>query len=147
VGAADAGADAVAAAAAPPPPSHILAADGTWWERKAVAWPPECPSGKRDVYVNHATRTTQWDPPPAWSQWELAQQPVERIRALAQPQLLLIYKDLFRVSGDKNAELYTGSAAMHSSQLDLLLVRFACCLACSLVYHVVVVGRLWCGCE
>lgn len=107
---------------APPPPTHILAADGTWWERKQVPWPPNDPNGKRDVYVNHDSRTTQWNAPPAWGEWELARQPVERIRALSHNQLLAVYKDLFRVSGDKNAELYTGSAAMHSSQLDLLLV-------------------------
>lgn len=87
-----------------------------------MPWPPNDPNGKRDVYVNHDSRTTQWNAPPAWGEWELSRQPVDRIRALAHNQLLGVYKDLFRVSGDKNAELYTGSAAMHSSQLDLLLV-------------------------
>ena len=121
--------DAEAAAeAAPPPmpmpaPTHIQAADGTWWERKSVPWPQGAPTGKRDVFVNHDSRTVQWDPPPAWAEWQVLKQPVDTIRALAQPQLLAVYKELFRVSGDKNAELYTGSAAMHSSQLDLLLVR------------------------
>lgn len=106
-----------------PAPTHIQAADGTWWERKSVPWPQGAPTGKRDVFVNHDSRTVQWDPPPAWAEWQVLKQPVDAIRMLTHPQLLAVYKELFRVSGDKNAELYTGSAAMHSSQLDLLLVR------------------------
>lgn len=108
-----------------PAPTHIQASDGTWWERKSVPWPQGAPTGKRDVFVNHDSRTVQWDPPPAWAEWQVLKQPVDAIRMLTHPQLLAVYKELFRVSGDKNAELYTGSAAMHSSQLDLLLVR--CC--------------------
>eukprot|EP00892_Ulva_mutabilis_P001530 jgi/Ulvmu1/11378/UM075_0040.1 len=120
----DSGSEAAAAVPAPmPAPTHIQAADGTWWERKSVPWPQGAPTGKRDVFVNHDSRTVQWDPPPAWSAWQVLKQPVDTIRALAQPQLLAVYKELFRVSGDKNAELYTGSAAMHSSQLDLLLTE------------------------
>jgi hypothetical protein len=75
------------------------------------------------VYVNHTTKEAAWAPPPAWAPWELLRQPVDAGRHLVMPQLLLAYKDLFRVSGDKSAELYTGSPAMHSAQLDLLLVR------------------------
>ena len=90
---------------------------------RLVDWPKEAPTGKRSVYINHSTKKTSWKPPPAWHAWELLKQPVDSARHLVLPQLLLAYKDLFRVSGDKSAELYTGSPAMHSSQLDLLLVR------------------------
>jgi hypothetical protein len=106
---------------------HVQAADGGWWEKKVVGWPPERPTTRRDVYVNHDTKATRWDPPAAWNEWELLRQPVERLRRLVHGPLLAAYKELFRVSGDKNAELYTGSAAMHSNQLDLLLVRGARC--------------------
>jgi hypothetical protein len=105
------------------PKGDLLAADGSWWERRVVGWPKDKPTGTRSVYVNHSTKEASWAPPAAWGPWELLKQPVENARYLIMPQLLLAYKDLFRVSGDRNAELYTGSSAMHSAQLDLLLVR------------------------
>jgi hypothetical protein len=107
------------------PKGDLLAADGSWWERRTVGWPKDNPTGTRSVYVNHKTKEAAWTPPPAWKEWELLRQPVDVARFLVMPALLLAYKDLFRVSGDKNAELYTGSPAMHSAQLDLLLVRLS----------------------
>ena len=105
------------------PKGDLLATDGSWWERRVVGWPKDKPTGTRSVYVNHKTKEAAWTPPPAWAAWELLRQPIETARFLVMPQLLLAYKELFRISGDKNAELYTGSPAMHSAQLDLLLVR------------------------
>ena len=114
------------------PRGDLLAADGSWWEKRVVGWPKDAPTETRNVYVNHTTRATSWTPPPAWNEWEFLKQPVENVRHLVMPQLLVAYKDLFRVSGDKNAELYTGSPAMHSSQLDLLAVRALCaCSSCA----------------
>jgi hypothetical protein len=105
------------------PRGDLLAADGSWWEKRVVYWPKDNPTEQRSVYVNHSTRATSWLPPPAWNEWEFLKQPVENVRHLVIAQLLVAYKELFRLSGDRNAELYTGSAAMHSAQLDLLLVR------------------------
>ena len=93
------------------------------------------------MYVNHKTKEAAWKPPAAWLEWELLKQPVEAVRHIVLPMLLLAYKDLFRVSGDKNAELYTGSSAMHTAQLDLLMVccarafYLAGCFVCGVVSY------------
>lgn len=86
----------------------------------------------RDVWVNHETKETSWTPPvePEYEAWELVTQQVLDIKRCVDKRLLVAYKDLFLVSGDRNAELYTGSAAMHSAQLDLLLVRPSCLPSC-----------------
>lgn len=77
------------------------------------------------MWVNHETKATSWTAPvePEYDAWELVVAQVADVKRCVDRTLLLAYKDLFLVSGDRNAELYTGSAAMHSAQLDLLLVR------------------------
>lgn len=99
----------------------------------------------RAVYVDHLRRVTQWDPPAGAKkrsgsncsnrsgggatagnpklipQWSFFSYSLAEVRVRLYHEALVDYVTMFRKHGDVHSALYTGSPAMHSHVLGLIL--------------------------
>lgn len=89
------------------------------WEKKE--------HGGRTLYVDHMNRRTQWDPPEGTAsfdlgpEWAFFSYSLEDVRLRLYADALSNYVSMFRKHGDVHSALYTGSPAMHSHVLGLVL--------------------------
>ncbi len=109
------------------------------WERREHAG--------RALYIDHVNKVTQWDPPPRKTTtnstnsttatstavqpddisppWLFFNYKLEDVRTKLYADTLADYVTMFRKHGDVHSSLYTGSPAMHSHLLGLVLAADA----------------------
>ncbi|GKV29305.1 hypothetical protein SLEP1_g38242 [Rubroshorea leprosula] len=83
------------------------------WEKRSDAV-----TGKT-YYVDHNTRTTTWNHPCPDKPWKRFDMTFEDFKSSTILSLVSQLADLFLISGDIHATLYTGSKAMHSQILSI----------------------------
>ncbi|KAI8110287.1 hypothetical protein M9435_001965 [Picochlorum sp. BPE23] len=81
----------------------------------------------RPLYIDHNTKKTQWERPsmpqssPKATPWQFFTYSLGDVRSRLYPDVINDYITMFRKHGDVHSELYTGSAAMHSHILGVVL--------------------------
>ena len=78
----------------------------------------------RPLYIDHNAKKTQWEHPGGEAvqpSWQFFSYSLNDVRTRLYPDVMSDYVAMFRKHGDIHSELYTGSAAMHSHILEIVL--------------------------